>query len=77
MNARTYSITALLVIIAGMAWAATLDADDQETRYLRYCNDVAVWAAEEARGIPPEHRTGTPDYRGNAAEMCPGMRPAD
>lgn len=77
MNARTYSITALLVIIAGMAWAATLDADDQETRYLRYCNEVVTWEVEAVQGVPPELRTGHPDYRGNAAEMCPGMRPAD
>ncbi len=76
MNARTLSAAALLVIIGSMVLAANLDASDNERMHRQYCQEVAVWAAEAALGIDPHHRTGHPDYRGNAAEICPGMRPA-
>lgn len=77
MNARTYSVAALALAIIGMVLAANLDASDKESLHLRYCNEVVTWEVEKVQGIPPELRTGHPDYRGNAAEVCPGMRPAD
>lgn len=42
----------------------------------RYCGGVAVWKAEEARGIPEVERTGHDDWRGIAEDYCPGLRPA-
>lgn len=77
MNARTLSVAGLLVIVASMVLAANLGAADKESLHRTYCHEVAVWAAEEARGIDPLDRTGMPDYKGIAAEVCPGMRPAD
>lgn len=76
MTTRQISLIALIIIISGMAIAASLDADDKQERHIRYCTDVVTWQVEALQGIPPEHRTGHPDYRGNAAEVCPGMRPA-
>ncbi len=76
MNARALSLTVLAAIIGSMIVASNLDASDNERMHRKYCQEVAVRAAEEARGIDPHHRTGHPDYRGNAAEICPGMRPA-
>lgn len=52
------------------------EAREQEDWLISYCKDAAIWAAEEARGVPLNQRTGQPDYRGIAAESCPGMRPA-
>lgn len=76
MNARTLSLTVLVVIIGSMVLAASLDAADEQSLHQGYCTEVAVWQAEEARGIDPLQRTGHPDYRGIAAEACPGLRSA-
>ncbi|HAO02969.1 MAG TPA: hypothetical protein DCQ42_14940 [Halomonas sp.] len=77
MNARTLSLAALVVIIGSMVLAANLDAADEESLHSTYCTEVAVWQAEEARGVEPFDRVGHPDYRGIAAEICPGLRPSD
>lgn len=71
-------------LLAGVAVAAVLalgqlskgEAIEQEDWLVDYCTDAAVWAAEEARGVPISDRTGQPDYKGIAAGSCPGMRPA-
>lgn len=76
MNARTLSVAALLVIVGSMVLAANLDASSSDRMHRHYCQEVAVWQAEEARGIDPLKRTGHPDYRGIAEEHCPGLRPA-
>jgi len=76
MKKRTLSVIALAAIITSLVVATKLDADDNERMHRKYCQEVAVWEAEKARGIDPLDRTGHPDYRGNAAEVCPGMRPA-
>lgn len=76
MTARTLSVAALVVIVASMVLAANLDASSSEQLHQAYCKEVAVWQAEEARGIDPRHRTGHPDYRGIAEEHCPGLRKA-
>lgn len=75
---RTKTLTALGLMAVGLSMvvAANLGAADKESLHRTYCHEVAVWSAEEARGIAPNDRTGHPDYRGIAAEHCPGMRPA-
>ncbi|HBP78116.1 MAG TPA: hypothetical protein DD685_04310 [Halomonas sp.] len=77
MTSRALSLIALAAIIGSMIVATKLDASDNERMHRQYCQEVAVWAAEEARGIDPLDRTGMPDYKGIAAEICPGLRPAD
>lgn len=76
MTARTLSVAALVVIVASMVLAANIDAADEKHLHQTYCAEVAVWQAEEARGIDPLDRTGMPDYRGIAEDHCPGMRRA-
>lgn len=75
---RTKTLTALGLAAIGfsMVLTANLGAADKESLHRTYCHEVAVWSAEEARGVDPNHRTGHPDYRGIAAEHCPGLRPA-
>lgn len=78
------SIQTSKTLWAGVLFAAVLvmgqlskgEAQDQQEWLTSYCTDAAVWAAEEARGVPLNRRTGQPDYRNIAAEQCPGMRPA-
>lgn len=73
---RAFWIVIVAALIGGVMALHAWDADAEQAAADAYCHDVAVWLAEEARGIPPLERTGQPDYRGIAAEACPGLRPA-
>ena len=66
----------LFVALIVMGQLSKGEAQEQSDWLISYCTDAAIWQAEEARGVPLNQRTGQPDYRGIAAEQCPGMRPA-
>jgi hypothetical protein len=66
----------LFVALLVMGQLSKGEAQEEADWLISYCTDAAVWQAEEARGVPLNQRTGQPDYRGIAAEQCPGMRPA-
>lgn len=66
----------LFIALVVMGQLAKGEAQEESAWLKAYCKDAAVWAAEEARGVPLSQRTGQPDYRGIAEEHCPGMRPA-
>lgn len=65
-------------VIAAMGMLAEGEAEDAQRDVLAYCEGVAVFAAEQARGVPLERRVGHRDWDDtiNVAEQCPGMRPA-
>lgn len=67
---------ALLIALLVMGQLSKGEAQEQDDWLTVYCTDAAVWAAEEARGVPISDRTGLPDYKGIAEDSCPGMRPA-
>ncbi|MGP9679940.1 hypothetical protein ACT3TC_15040 [Halomonas sp. AOP27-A1-41] len=73
---KTVWAGALVAAVLVMGHLSKSDAQDHEEWLTDYCTDAAVWAFEEHRGIPLSQRTGQPDYKGIAAEQCPGMRPA-
>ncbi|KAA0014400.1 hypothetical protein F0A17_01760 [Billgrantia pellis] len=73
---RALAILAVAALIAALSWVTRHDTKVASASLEQYCQDAAIWAAEEARGVPASQRTGQPDYRGIAAEQCPGMRPA-
>lgn len=60
----------------GLLTAASVGAfgpSDYEVQLMqqdRYCESVATWNAEAARGVAPARRYGHPDYDGIAAEVC-------
>lgn len=66
----------LFVALLVMGQLSKSEAQEEAKWLNAYCTDAAIWAAEEARGVPLNQRTGQPDYRGIAEELCPGMRPA-
>ncbi len=69
----------IAILSALLGAVLVLHGHDQRHRQAaarEYCESVAIWLAEEARGIAPEHRTGHPDYEEIAVEQCPGLRPA-
>ena len=70
------AITTVAALLAAIGWVTRMDAKIEQLSHQQYCQDAAIWAAEEARGVPLEERVGQPDHRGIAAEQCPGMRPA-
>lgn len=67
---------ALIIALIVMGQLSKGEAQEQTDWLTAYCTDAAVWAAEEARGVPINQRTGQPDYKGIAEDSCPGMRPA-
>ena len=66
----------LFVALLVMGQLSKSEAQEEAEWLTSYCTDAAIWAAEEARGVPLNQRTGQPDYKGIAEESCPGMRPA-
>lgn len=66
----------LFVALIVMGQLSKSEAQEEADWLISYCTDAAIWAAEEARGVPLNQRTGQPDYKGIAEESCPGMRPA-
>lgn len=66
----------LFAAVLVMGQLSKIDAKEQQNWLTDYCTDAAIWAFEAHRGVPLSERTGQPDYRGIAAEQCPGMRPA-
>ena len=77
---RTNTVWAvgLLAVVAALGMTAEGEAEDQERDVLAYCEGVAVFEAEKARGVPLDQRVGHYDWDDsiNVAEHCPGMRPA-
>lgn len=67
---------ALFIALLVMGQLDKGEAQEQADWLTAYCTDAAVWAAEEARGVPINQRIGQPDYKGIAEDNCPGMRPA-
>lgn len=76
MNRKTIITLAAIFSFIGLAAAGAMDAPETPDLHQNYCQDVALWEAEAARGIDPYQRSGHPDWREIAADVCPGMRPA-
>lgn len=70
---RKMIVAAAAFCFVGIAVASSYDKKVAEATQARYCNEVAIWNAEAARGIRPERRTGQPDWRGIADEHCPAQ----
>ena len=66
----------MMLAVTALGQLSQIEAEEQSDWLISYCTDAAIWAAEEARGIPLSERTGQPDYKGIAEEQCPGMKPA-
>lgn len=64
------SVTAVVLVIASVSLTGPSDYEVQIMQQDRYCESVATWNAEAARGVAPERRYGHPDYDGIAAEVC-------
>ncbi|WP_249976105.1 hypothetical protein [Vreelandella olivaria] len=77
---RTNTVWAvgLLAVIAALGMLAEGEAEDAQRSLLMYCEGVAIWEAEKARGVPRDQRAGHLDWdnRIDVAQQCPGMRPA-
>ncbi|MGQ7253939.1 hypothetical protein [Vreelandella titanicae] len=74
---NTVWVVGLLAVVAALGMTAEGEAEDQERDVLAYCEGVAVFEAEKARGVPLEQRVGHRDWDDsiNVPEQCPGMRP--
>ena len=70
-------VGAVAVALTIMALLGNADAKEAERIEMRYCESVAKWKAQAARGVDPLHRSGHPDFKNVAADACPGLRPAE
>ncbi|MDH4572437.1 hypothetical protein [Salinicola acroporae] len=70
--------TLALLTVASVGLTGPSDYDVQLMQQDKYCESVATWNAEAARGVAPARRYGHPDYDGIAAEVCaPVLSPVD
>lgn len=49
--------------IAALATIGSMDAADEAAQERHYCEMVALWQQDAAKGLPPEERGGWPNYR--------------
>lgn len=73
---KTLCAAFLVIAVLVMGYLSKGEAQEEADWLVSYCTDAAIWAAEEARGVPLSERTGQPDYKDIAEEQCPGMKPA-
>lgn len=73
---QALGVTVPVLLIAAFSWAGNADHAEAKREHMRYCERVAQFEAEAARGIPLSKRNGHRDHKGIAEEYCPGMRPA-
>ena len=63
---RWQAIGVALFLIVAFGIAGHFDAEDEQAQYERYCEMVALWKADAARGIPANDRARWPHSTGNA-----------
>lgn len=61
---KSIELIALLLAFAVLATVNTIDAKDAESANRKYCEMVAIWDRDAARGIAPEQRAGWPLFDG-------------
>ncbi|MGM8931423.1 hypothetical protein [Salinicola halophyticus] len=64
------AVTAAVLVAASTDLLGPSDYEVQLMQQDRYCESVATWNAEAARGVIPSRRYGHPDYDGIAAKVC-------
>ncbi|MFW6342880.1 MAG: hypothetical protein ACOC00_07660 [Halothiobacillaceae bacterium] len=57
-------------LIVGTGVLATVGGDSLDAEQAQYCQMVGAWKREEAAGIPPDQRSGWPDYKGVFETVC-------
>ena len=57
-------IAVLLALLGLFGLAGAMDYEDQQAERGNYCEMVAVWKADAARGIPANDRAGWPPFDG-------------
>lgn len=53
-----------------VAMLAALDADTLQAEQEQYCQMVGAWKQEARMGVPPDQRSGWPDFKGSYEEAC-------
>ena len=54
--AKALWVAIMLVSIAVLGQLSQREAEEQSEWLVSYCTDAAIWAAEEARGVPLEQQ---------------------
>ncbi|OLO05248.1 hypothetical protein [Salinicola socius] len=70
--------TLAVLTVASVGLPGPSDYEVQLMQQAQYCESVATWNAEAARGVAPARRYGHPDYDGIADTACaPVLSPVD
>lgn len=65
-----FALPAAAFALMVLAAVGPSEYEVQQRQEARYCDNVAQWRAEAARGVEPDRRYGHPDYDGIASEIC-------
>ena len=63
-----------LLIIVAFGIVGHFDAQEEQAQHEHYCEMVAIWKADAARGVPANDRAGWPPFDG---EHCVIMLPSE
>ena len=58
------AVGVLFGMIVALGAAGRYDALDEQAWYDYYCEAVAIWEADAAKGVPVNNRAGWPPYEG-------------
>jgi len=65
VNIKRYQVPlAIIGIIIAMGIVGNMDAQEEERQIEHYCEMVAIWKADAARGVPANDRAGWPPFDG-------------
>lgn len=61
---KSIELIALLLAFAVFATVSAMDAKEAESVNRKYCEMIALWEKDAARGIAPEQHKGWPPFDG-------------
>ena len=60
----TKDLSLIAILLVALALDGMMEAQETESSQRNYCEMIALWEKNVARGIAPEQRAGWPPYNG-------------
>jgi hypothetical protein len=65
---RITNIAAAFGLLIAFGVAGHFDVQDEQVQHEHYCEMVAIWEADAARGVPSNDRAGWPPFDGECKQ---------